>query len=954
MADANIIVKLVDQTQAGLGSVNRNLEKIDGNTKKASKSMRGLSTAIGAVAAAVSGAAILNFIDGIQQMDNRLRLVTDGSLAQLNTRFAEVAELANRTRAPLADTVDLFSKIERAAESTGLSTQEALQVTENFAQALAISGASGASASSAILQFSQALQGGVLRGEEFNAINENAPIVLDILAKRLGVTRGVLREYAEKGLLNSVVVSRTLIAATEELNDTFGQTNVTVGQALTILSNNFKILGRDFLNFSGAGGIISDVILAIANSLDVLVPIVAVGATAAFGALLLAVSPVAAGITALTVALGTAAVAAKKFIGAFDFADVLLAAQRAFLQFQVGALGAIEDFVNGAISGLGTFKDRTVATFSGIGAAVSDPLNAFEAFGKAFDESLNSVEQSSSKYVDFSGAVSRASQKLEDLENQTKQNTRTTDKNTDAVGDNEDQTEDNTDTTDDNTKTVGLNSDALDENERKLQEQIDALNSTLKGTEKVSKAYSNFTKELERSAELAKLDSDARQVQVNVYKALEARAEELDKQVSELSDTERQQVTDRVTQLTELEQRNRDFLSRTQAFTEQTNQLIESNYENTATAIEQIERDKQEFIQEARALGLENEKATQDAILEYDRQITEEIKKNNEEKYKDIIAKADEFRKSELTSFDIYNRDRQQLQEALDAGIISSESDRIAILNQINKDYIEGTTKEYSNLYGFFNEKVMEFTGLTKKEFGILDDVTKLVFGTSIQDTIKGVFANGIQSVLGFRQQGQNNLQGFGNSTTPIFAGVGNTINSTFLTTGLDAIGNFAVNALSSLGGLGKGIFEIFGGVGDFLGNTFGGAFKSISGAISGLFGGGGGGGGSGLGGLFGTIGNIIAPGIGGVIGNIFGGFFADGGYLPAGQFGIVGEAGAEIITGPANITPVDQMMGGGTVNVNFTINAVDAQGIDQIITDRRDLITTIVRNAVAEEGIAI
>ena len=955
MADANIVVRLVDQTTTGLGTVNNNLNKIDKNTKKVSTGFKTMATAAAGFVAAISGRAVLDFVSQIQNLDNRLRLVTEGQ-GELNERFDQLFTVANRTRAPLAETVELFTKLELAAKNVGLNTDEVIQVTENFNKVLAISGASGQEASAAILQFSQALASGTLRGDEFRSLTEAVPPLLDILAEKLGITRGELREYASKGLLDAELVSRALIDATQELNEAFDKTTVTVGQALTILSNNFRDLSRDFLESSGAGGILSSAILAIAESLDVLVPIVAVGAVGAFVALVAAISPVAAIIGGVTIALGAAVVAGRDFIRAFDFSAVLLSAEKAFLQFQIGALGAIEGFVNSSINALGNFKDNTVATFKGIGAAVLDPLNAFEAFDQAFAESKRGVEEADKTYVNFGSTIENAKNKLEKLENQTKQNTVATDDNTDKVEDNTDQTDENSETTDENTDAVGLNSDALDENEKRLQELLKKLRDGQKATEKITNAYGDFTKELERSAELARLDSDAREVQANVYRALEARAKDLKIAVSELSDEERAQVTKRVTELTELEQKNRDFLTRTQDFTEQTNQLIENNYKQTASAIKQIEREKQEFIQEARALGLENEKSTQDAILEYDRQIAEEIKKVNEEKYKDLLAKADQFRESELSSFDVYNRDRQQLQEALDAGIIASESDRIAILNQINRDYIEGTTKEYSNLYGFFEEKVMEFTGLTKKEFGILDDVTKLVFGTSMKDTIQGVFASGIQSILGFRQQGQSNIQGFGNSTTPIFAGVGNTIDSTFLTRGLDAIGSFAVNALSSLGGLGKGIFEIFGGVGDFLGNTFGGAFKSISGAIGRLFGGGGGGGG-GLGGLFGTIGNFIAPGIGGIIGNIFGGFFAEGGYIPAGSFGIVGEAGAELVSGPATITSAEDtaaMLGNKTVNVNFSINAVDATGIDQLITDRRDLITTIVRNAVEEEGITI
>ena len=68
-------------------------------------------------------------------------------------------------------------------------------------------------------------------------------------------------------------------------------------------------------------------------------------------------------------------------------------------------------------------------------------------------------------------------------------------------------------------------------------------------------------------------------------------------------------------------------------------------------------------------------------------------------------------------------------------------------------------------------------------------------------------------------------------------------------------------------------------------------------------------------------------------IGDLFGGFFADGGNLGAGKWGIAGEAGPEIIHGPATITPMsDISSGGGSTNVTYNINAVDAKSFKQML----------------------
>ena len=114
---------------------------------------------------------------------------------------------------------------------------------------------------------------------------------------------------------------------------------------------------------------------------------------------------------------------------------------------------------------------------------------------------------------------------------------------------------------------------------------------------------------------------------------------------------------------------------------------------------------------------------------------------------------------------------------------------------------------------------------------------------------------------------------------------------------------------------------------------------NGIGGAFSSLFGGGGmGGGGGGIGSILGSVAS-----------SFFGGFFADGGNLGARKFGIVGENGPEIITGPAQITPMSDMAGGGSVSIN--INAIDTQTGTQFLLDNKGQIQDIIQNAFNRHG---
>jgi len=97
------------------------------------------------------------------------------------------------------------------------------------------------------------------------------------------------------------------------------------------------------------------------------------------------------------------------------------------------------------------------------------------------------------------------------------------------------------------------------------------------------------------------------------------------------------------------------------------------------------------------------------------------------------------------------------------------------------------------------------------------------------------------------------------------------------------------------------------------------------------------------------ALGSAFGP-VGSIVGSIFGGFFADGGRIQSGQFGVVGEDGPELVSGPANITPMDQA-GGGSTNVTFNINTIDATDFDTLLTTRQDLIIGMINRGLAERG---
>jgi hypothetical protein len=151
------------------------------------------------------------------------------------------------------------------------------------------------------------------------------------------------------------------------------------------------------------------------------------------------------------------------------------------------------------------------------------------------------------------------------------------------------------------------------------------------------------------------------------------------------------------------------------------------------------------------------------------------------------------------------------------------------------------------------------------------------------------------------------------------------------ISTGFNSFVSQALNGVSSqVNQITNGIFGQIQSLAGSVNSAFGGVFSNIGN----LFGGGGGG-------------NFL----GGIVDNLFGGFddlfagfFANGGVIPRGQFGVVGERGPELISGPAQITPMDQI--GGQQYVTYNINATDARSFRDLLARDPGFI-----HAIAQQG---
>ena len=179
---------------------------------------------------------ILNLSDTLASTTARLDMMNDGlqTTAELNEMIFESAQ---RARGAYADTAAFVAKLGTLAGNAFSSSAEIVAFAEQINKQMVLSGTSATEAQGAMLQLTQALSSGVLRGEELNSVLEQTPMIAQTIADYLGVTTGEMRELASEGAITAEVVKNAMFAAAEETNAKFEEMPRTWGQVWTQIQN---------------------------------------------------------------------------------------------------------------------------------------------------------------------------------------------------------------------------------------------------------------------------------------------------------------------------------------------------------------------------------------------------------------------------------------------------------------------------------------------------------------------------------------------------------------------------------------------------------------------------------------------------------------------------------------------------------------------------------------------
>lgn len=245
------------------------------NTTGLQQGMNGAKFAVNALVAAMAAVGVGLSVQGLAQaadsytnLSARINIATkDGG--DFTSAMSGVHQVALMTNTTLDATGMLFTKVNDIGKQMGLTQQESLDLVKTINMAVQTGGGSAASSEAAITQLTQALQSGVLRGDEFNSIMEQAPGISSALAKSLGVTTGELRKMAGEGQLSATKVIKALKEQSASIQADYDKFPLTIGNALQKIQTQWQITIGTMDQANGASATVAQWLSTLADNMGI-------------------------------------------------------------------------------------------------------------------------------------------------------------------------------------------------------------------------------------------------------------------------------------------------------------------------------------------------------------------------------------------------------------------------------------------------------------------------------------------------------------------------------------------------------------------------------------------------------------------------------------------------------------------------------------------------------------
>lgn len=270
-------IPIVDNLENSLEGANTELHETSSASETVAHNVEGLRTGFSALTGALAALGIgVTAQEMAQTTDNYKNLIATlkiavGEYGNLEQALDDVIAVAIRTNSNLEATAKLYSKLLKAGKEYKITQKDALQLTETINMAIQVSGTSAEAAEAALYQLNQAIGSGILRGEEYASVLEQAPRIIEAIADGLGVTVGRLKEYADNGKLSTDVVTKALLSQSQAITSEFSKFPLTIGKSTENLKTAWMVYLGELDRTHGISERVANAIKYIAENLDQLV-----------------------------------------------------------------------------------------------------------------------------------------------------------------------------------------------------------------------------------------------------------------------------------------------------------------------------------------------------------------------------------------------------------------------------------------------------------------------------------------------------------------------------------------------------------------------------------------------------------------------------------------------------------------------------------------------------------
>lgn len=414
-AAATAAAKDVDRLGDQLTDAARAAEQASNSGDRLMGTLKGM---LGAFSAIGTIKWLANTSDAMTSINARLELMTGNAEAAAAAQN-EIYAAAQRSRGAYTEMANLVSQLGMMAPkafsdaSGNLNTGELVAFAEQLQKQVTISGASGQSAAAAMVQLTQGLSSGTLRGEELNSVLEQTPMIAKTIAEYMGVSTGEMRELASEGAITADVVKNAILGAAEETNAAFASMPMTWAQVWTSMQNVALQALQPVLNavswLASNLDIVAPIVLGVAASIGTLTVAIngAKIATAAMAAaqnmlnLVMTANPiglVVAGIALLVGALYAGVAAFNKLSGSSVSATGIITGAVSVAAAVVG--NVFIAVYNTALSAFGGIYNTVASVANFVGNVFNDPLAAAAHLFGDFADTVLGVLQTIAGVID--------------------------------------------------------------------------------------------------------------------------------------------------------------------------------------------------------------------------------------------------------------------------------------------------------------------------------------------------------------------------------------------------------------------------------------------------------------------------------------------------------------------------------------------------------------------------